>query len=161
MNVVQQLEQDFIKHSFDMGKAMGLPELHAKLAGILFLSTEPVALEELAKKTRYSLSSVSTAMKFLENMHQAKKTRIPGSKKVYYYMETDVAVFMKSLFKKIREGKIKPAKEYMPNLIKKYESKAKNNDALKEKLGIIENSYKQMVKVDKIIKKLIEELDKI
>jgi len=161
MNVVHQLENDFIKHSFDMGKAMGMPELHAKLAGLLFLSSEPIALEDLAEKTGYSLSSVSTALKFLENIHRAKKTRKPGSKKIYYHMDPDVANFMKEMFKKVREGKIKPAREFMPALIKKYEKQAKTNKELKEKLGIVKNSYKQMVKVDEIMKKMIGELNKL
>jgi DNA-binding transcriptional regulator GbsR (MarR family) len=161
MNVAQQLEKHFMEHSFGMAKAMGLPDLHAKLAGILFLSIEPICLDELAKKSGYSLSGVSTAMNFLENIGRVKKFRKPGSRKIYYETEHDFAKFTCEMFKKAREGKIKPAKEFLPELIKKYEERAKTHKELKAKLDIMKNSYKQMIKVDEIMKKAIEEMSKL
>lgn len=161
MNVVQQLDNEFTNESFGMAKAMGLPELHAKLVGILYISLEPIALEDLAIKSGYSLSTVSTAMKFLINIPGVKKTRKPGDKKIYFQVEHDTALFMKEMLKSLRERKFKQAKEFMPKLIKKYEPYAKDNKILKAKLQIIKKSYEQTVKVDQIFKKTIEELNKI
>ncbi len=161
VDVVRQLEKEFMENSFGMSKAMGMPELHARLAGVLFLQNEPIPLEELAKKAGYSLSSTSTAMRFLENIGRVQRIRKPGSKKVYYKMEHDIAMFMKQMFRKVREKKIVPTKEFIPKMIKKYEKQSKNNKELKEKLDIIKKSYDQMLKVDKIMKKIMDELEKI
>ena len=66
MNVANRLEKDFAKGNMYFGKMQGLSELNITLISVLFLNEEPVSIEELAKKTGYSLSAVSTAMKTLE-----------------------------------------------------------------------------------------------
>ena len=159
MDPLKELEKDFTEYSFGMSRALGMPDLHANLLSILFLEPEPVSMEELAKRTGYSLSAISTAMSFLQNINQVRKTR--KARKVYYTTEKDGRKVIRDVLSKVREAKLKPTSEYIPGIIKKYEKIAKKNEEVKIRLEIIKKYHKQMLKVDALLKKALEEMESI
>ena len=159
MNPLKELEKDFTEYSFGMSRALGMPDLHANLLSILFLEPEPVSIEELSKRTGYSLSAVSTAMNFLQNINQVKKTR--KARKIYYTTEKDGKKVIRDMLKKVREAKFKPASEHIPKIIEKYEKIAKKNKELDDRLEIIKRYHEQMLKVDKILEKALDEMKEI
>lgn len=147
-------KDDFIKLIYENAKVQGLDEVSSKAIGILFVEVNEVSLEELAERTNYSLSAVSTAMKFLEGADVVKKIKKPKSKKIYFFIEKDMRnTFIRMLQKKL--GKIiLPAKERMPSIIEKYK-KAKSKNA-KQELIIAENYYKQTLVAEKMIKHMLK-----
>ncbi|NJE27111.1 MarR family transcriptional regulator, partial [Thermococcus sp. MV5] len=52
--------------------------------GVLFLAKEPMSLGEIAERTGYSLSHVSTALKAMESLGFVVRIKKPGDKKAYY-----------------------------------------------------------------------------
>jgi len=94
---------EFIKLLTQSMRNNGLDELPSKLVAILYISPEPVSLESLAEETKYSLSAVSTAMKFMTQLGMVKTTKKPKSRKIYYYFEKDLITFTLELAKKKRD----------------------------------------------------------
>jgi DNA-binding transcriptional regulator GbsR (MarR family) len=148
-------KSEFIALICSINKAKGLDEPHSCMIGILYAEPKEVSLEELAHRTGYSLSAVSTAMKFLERTGLVRRVRKPGSRKVYFFMEKDLIVSFIDAMKKIHETALLRAKSAVPGIIERY----RNRKGPKEELRIIENYYRQLLTVEGILKGFISKLE--
>lgn len=150
-------KDEFIDVVTEINKAKGLDELSSKLIGILFIEPEEIPLEELAQRTGYSLSAVSTSMKFLEKVELVSRIKKPKSKKVYFYMKKDLIGNFVDLMAKKSNQVIQLIKNRLPLIIEKY--KLEKSETAKKELAILENYYRQMLVTEKIMVKLIQMLE--
>ena len=156
---METLEKEFMTIFLNMGRTYGLEDLPLKVVGILYIEPEEVSMEEVCKRTGYSLASVSNTMRLLENVGMVKRIRKPKTKKVFFYMDKNIFELNIKKLKAIIEI-IKPVKEILPQIIGKYKNKAKDEKARK-KLQVMENYYKQVVEFEKIIDSWVQDLGKI
>ena len=154
------IEKDFIDYFNTFGKAFGWGDMPTTVIAILYIEPDPVAMEEIVKRTGYSLASISNMMKMLETMGFVTRIKKPKTKKAYFYMEKDIVKLNKQKLVIAYETGIKPAKDILPQIIKKYENKAKDAQAQK-KLEIVRDYYRQMLEFEKILKHMIEDIDRI
>lgn len=147
-------KNEFIELIAENSKVNGLDELSSKIIGILFIEPEEVALDELANRTGYSLSAVSTALKFIERAGIVKRTKRPKSRKVYFYMGKDMLAISLQIMKRKYEKIILPSKQKLPRIIEKY--KQESTKEAGEELGIVENYYKEILFFEQILKEFIE-----
>ncbi len=145
-------KEEYIKLLTEVSKGEGLDELTSRLMAILYLETKEISLEELAKRTGYSLSGVSTAMKFLQRLELAKKVKKPGSKKAYFYVQKDFMENFQEFFAKKASRSILSLKQNLPNIIENYEK----SNASSEELKIIKNQYKQILVFERVMKKILK-----
>ena len=145
----------------DMGRGQGFnDDLLMTIFSTLYIEPEPLAMEDLAKKTGYSLASISNKTKMLGPIMNIKRTRKPGSKKIYLYMEKNILNIWKDMLLKKEEHVINKVKEKLPAILKEYKSKVKTTED-KKKLEIMENYYEQVLTFEKIINKIMKEFDGI
>ena len=147
-------KKEFIKLVTENSKANGLDDLPSKAMGILYVEQNEVSLEELAERTGYSLSAVSTSMKFLENIGLIKKMKKPKSRKVYFYMEKDMVKTTIKLMRQKLEKVVKPSLEKIPKIIEHY--KKENSQKSKEELKNLENYYKQVKQAEKLMEHMLQ-----
>jgi len=154
------LENEMMKVFSIMGKSIGFKNPVIKMLSILFLEPSEVAMEELAQRTGYSLASVSNTMKMLETTGIIQRIKNPGTKKVFFYMEKDLVRLNIQKLKKMQEAYVRPATKLLPQIIKEYRKKAKDEQS-KQKLKIIKNYYKQMLAFSMILNKWEKDLDEL
>lgn len=154
------IDSEFEKFCMVSSKGYGFDNLTAKIFSIIYLEPKEIALEEIAKRTGYSLASVSNKMKLLTPMGIAQRIKKPGSKKVYFYMEKDAIKLGKQFFENAYVSEIIPAKEMMPNIIEKFKDK-KLSKIDKEKLSIIIKYHKQMLLIGNVFEKMLKEFDEL
>ena len=70
-------------------KIKGYSDACGVLRGTFFLSDEPLSLDDLAKTTGYSKSTVCINMNLLENLGIAQRVVIPGDKRSWYMAVSD------------------------------------------------------------------------
>jgi len=157
---MKDIEQEFVGFFKDVGRGFGMPQLPMHVVGQLYMEPEPVAMEDIAKATGYSLASISNTMKMLEGSGVVQRSKKPGTKKVYFFMEKNLAMLNIRKLNAAMEIQIKPAKLKLPVLIKKYKNKAKD-DVAKQKLKIVEDYLRQMLIFEKLIKKWRKELEEL
>ncbi len=150
-------KDEFIVLMTENSKVNGLDELSSRIIGILFIEPKEIALDELAKRTGYSLSAVSTAMKLIERAGIVKRSKKPKSRKVYYYMEKDMLAMWIQLMRRKHENIILPSKQKLPKIIEKYKLEKSENS--EEELRIVENYYKQVLYSEQFIKDSIKTLE--
>ncbi len=147
---MDKLENEFAEFIQQVFKNFGLDSLSSKIVAFLYIEPTEISIERLSRKTGYSLSSISTKAKFLENVNIIEKIKKPGSKKVYYFMEKDIFKILDSKVDKVMEGEVAPAKENIPKIIEKYQGK-KLTEKSKKTLNIIKNYHKQILAMEKLM----------
>jgi DNA-binding transcriptional regulator GbsR (MarR family) len=150
-------KSEFIDLMTENSKVNGLDELSSRIIGILFIEPEEIALDELAKRTGYSLSAISTAMKFIERAGIVKRSKKPKSRKVYFYMEKDILATWIRLMRRKYENIILPSKYKLPKIIERYKQEKSEN--LEVELRIVEDYYRQVLYSEQLIKDSIKTLE--
>ncbi|MBR9675556.1 hypothetical protein GOV05_00950 [Candidatus Woesearchaeota archaeon] len=152
-------EQEFLEFLEGVYKSFGFDTLSAKLYSTLFLEPSDVSMEDLSKRTGYSLASISNKMKLMEGVGVAKRIKKPGSKKVYYFVEKDMIKIQFQKMKALSEKMFEPTKELLPK-IANINKKEKLSTSDKEKVKIIKKFYEQMLQMEKAMEKFLEALEK-
>ncbi|MGV8150108.1 MAG: GbsR/MarR family transcriptional regulator [Candidatus Woesearchaeota archaeon] len=149
--------EQFIEFMTDSMKLNGLNELSSRILATLFLETENISLEEVADKTGYSLSSISTSIAFMEQAGLIQKYKKPHSKKIYLKIENDMIELLLSMLKRKQERTVKRSKEVLPSIIDAY----KKTKSSKKEQQIIEKYYQDILLTEGIIDDLIVKIEKI
>jgi len=154
---MQSPKNAFIELIVENSKVNGFDELSSKLIGILFIEPEEIALDELANRTGYSLSAVSTALKFIERAGIVKRSKKPKSRKVYFYMEKDMLAMFLQIMRRKYEKIILPSKQKLPKIIEKYKQESTKESA--EELRIVETYYNEVLFFEQNLKESIERFE--
>ena len=149
---MKPIEKDFAEFLRSVGHGVGMDEITMKLFSLLYISPDYMAMDELAKKTRYSLASVSNTMKMLEHVGIAQRKKKPGSRKVFFTINKNLAIMNIYKIEAAKKNLVNPAKEKLPEIIRKYKKKARD-DVTKGEINSIENYYKQMLLFEEMLKK--------
>ncbi|MFH1063449.1 MAG: hypothetical protein V1729_00045 [Candidatus Woesearchaeota archaeon] len=156
---MKEFEKEFLEFISDTFQRFGLDSLSSQMVSILFLEPDEVAMEDLATRTGYSLASVSTKMRPLEDIGLVKKMKRPGTKRSFYFMDKDVYSIMLRKLDAMERSYITPAKSILPNIIEKQKS-GKISPEDKKKMDIIQNYHKQLTEVSEVFNRLKQELGK-
>lgn len=157
---MDNIDKEFLAYLGNMGKSFGLSDLALKVFGILFMEPKEISMEAIAKKTGYSLASISNTMKMLESMGQVQRVRKPGTKKVFFRMDKDMIGWNIRKLDFAQQSIIQPAKNKLPEIIDKYKEKAKT-EYEKEKVKIVQDYYTQVTCFEQLLKKWKKDLEGI
>jgi DNA-binding transcriptional regulator GbsR (MarR family) len=144
-------DRAFVSYYQKVGRAYGMDELSSSIFALLYLSPEEISLEDLAKETGYSLSSISNKTKMLEMTGCITRVRKAGSKKVFFYSEKDIMKMTFQMMEKIGSVEVSAAKTEIPVIINRLKTSNMGNDQ-KKKIKILQAYMKDMQKIDKLIR---------
>lgn len=153
-------DQRFVGLIQGLGALSGLDQLSSTIFALLYLEPEEISMEELAKKTGYSLASISNKVKVLEPTGFIKKIQKPGSRKIYLYAEKNYFKVFREQLLKMQETKLKMVNETMPEIIRNCKVKI-SSDKDRKKLRIFEGYYDQCKKFESVVSLMTRELDKV
>ncbi len=69
---------------------LGMPKSTGQIYGLLFLSVDPLSLEEIADALGLSKASASTGTRHLIGWHAIRQVWKPGDRKDYYEVQADL-----------------------------------------------------------------------
>ena len=123
-------------------KIKGFNDACGVLRGTLFLSEEPISLDDLSKTTGYSKSTVCLNINLLENLGIAKRIVIPGDKRSWY-----LAVSDPNSMKAVLLTNIKKEAQLILNALDQTErdlaSCGANTKKIQSKIAAMRHFYKQ------------------
>jgi len=103
-DVVKDAREEVISAMERVAEMVGLNRSYARLYGVLYFEDDPVSLDELAERSGYAKSTVSTAMRKMERLHFAHRRSMPGEgKKAFFEAERDFWFIVQRLME--QEGK--------------------------------------------------------
>jgi hypothetical protein len=89
MSFVTAERRRFLEDLAALLMSWGMPTHSAYLYGYLLLRNEPVGLNEIAADLQISKSQACVAAKLLEDRSNAKRSKEPGSKRIFYSAPDD------------------------------------------------------------------------
>ncbi|MBP1909272.1 GbsR/MarR family transcriptional regulator [Methanolobus bombayensis] len=152
-------KQEFTELITQNLKSEGFDEISSRIVGVLFIEPEEMSLEEISIETGYSLSAVSTAMKNLSQFHIIKRFKKPGSKKAFFFLDKNLAAIGAQALRMKYDNVILPSKKILPDIIKKYERDG--SDKTTSEMEIVARYYRQILKLESIVKKFLDEMENI
>ncbi|WP_198011277.1 GbsR/MarR family transcriptional regulator [Thermococcus sp. PK] len=119
---VEEAKRIMMEHFANTARRFGLSELYGYIYGVLFFEDEPLSFGEIAERTGYSLSHVSTALKLLENIGLVKRIKKPGDKRAYYTAIKNIREWRKEAYYKKIEEDVKQTRENLLKALKEVEN---------------------------------------
>jgi len=98
---ISEIKTEIVDSMTRVVENWGLTGVAGRVYGVLLFSNGPMSMDEISKASGYSVSSICQQIPLLENMGNVKRTKRPGSKKVYFEAEHDIS---RLLNKRIRHG---------------------------------------------------------
>jgi DNA-binding transcriptional regulator GbsR (MarR family) len=144
---MDDIDRRFMELYQEIGHNIGIDDtLALNIFSRLYIETEPISMEDLAKETGYSLASVSNSMKMMAGISSLKKTRKPGSKKVFLFLEKDFLSIVHEHFMR-HQAAISAARETIPLIIRDCKEKTRSKKD-KDKLKVLEDYQRQISALD-------------
>jgi len=78
------LETEIIELFVHLSRLVGQPRSLAEIYGLLFISAQPLAMDDLIGRLRLSKGSASQGLKFLRNLGAVKMVYVAGDRRVHY-----------------------------------------------------------------------------
>ena len=147
----------FIETASRLSKGMGLSEIAGQIYALLYLSPEPISLNEMVEKLKISKASASVNIRALEGWGAARKVWVKGNRRDHYVADGDIWKIVTSRLKlglerRVSEGNM--AIEQVEKMLQNSQEKMNSNDkkvarvymqrikAVKQLTGRLENLLK-------------------
>ena len=87
---VGPLEAQVIQIFVDGGKVLGLPRSLGEIYGRLFISPQPLSLDDLVEHLGISKGSASQGLRALKNLGAVREIELEGSRRCHYQADTEL-----------------------------------------------------------------------
>lgn len=152
---IADIKTELIDDMVRLVENWGLSGLVGRIYSILLFSSEPLSMDEISKASGYSVSSICQQMPFLENVGNVKRTKRPGSKKIYFEAERDMATLLTKRISHGLEHSIIPTITTMERAINEYNELKENREnhklskKLKKDISRTEHLIDDLTKIEK------------
>ncbi|NNJ70705.1 MAG: hypothetical protein HKP10_05390 [Kiritimatiellales bacterium] len=153
---LSEIESEVIALFVRMADVLSLPRSVGELYGILFISSEPLCLDDCRLRLNISKGSTSQGLKILRSFGAIRTVYIPGDRKDYYVAETSLRKIAAGFASEQIQPHVVSGKdriERIRELLDAYE--AADKDEVIDKVDLLENWQRRAGKTLPIILKLI------
>jgi HTH-type transcriptional regulator, glycine betaine synthesis regulator len=77
-------ERDVIEHFAEISRALGQPRSLAEIYGLLFISPQPMTMDDLIGRLQISKGSVSQGLRFLRDIGAVREVEVTGDRRTHY-----------------------------------------------------------------------------
>lgn len=154
--VLTDMEREVIELFIRMADVLNLPRSVGEIYGLLFISSDPLCLDDCRIRLNISKGSTSQGLKILRSFGAIRTVYIPGDRKDYYMAETSLRKIASGFAGEQIQPHVHNGKERIARireLLNAHESD--DREALQEKVDLLENWQKRASKTLPLILKLI------
>ena len=153
---LSEIEGEVIAVFLRMADVLNLPRSVGEIYGVLFISQNPLCLDDCRIRLNISKGSTSQGLKILRSFGAIRTVYIPGDRKDYYVAETSLRKIASGFASEqiqphVASGKDRVAR--IRELLDEYESDEKAD--LSDKIDLLENWQRRAGKTLPLILKLI------
>ena len=163
MNSKLRIAQDsFIEAVGQISSSAGLNRVAGQLYALLFLSPEPLSLDEMVERLRISKGHVSTNIRVLEEWGAARKIWMKGERRDFYQADPNV---MKVIVNRLQVGLRRrmqdalEAIEKVENKVQEVEGGLERNE--KEVVKLWKQRLQKVKKIPKLVDRLLGVISKM
>ncbi len=155
-SVLNELESEVVAVFVRMADVLNLPRSVGEIYGMLFISTEPLCLDDCRLRLNISKGSTSQGLKILRSFGAIRTVYIPGDRKDYYVAETSLRKIASGFASEQIQPHVASGKERISRireLLAEYDSPGQ--EELAEKIDLLENWQQRAGKTLPLVLKLI------
>ncbi|NIO44655.1 MAG: hypothetical protein GTN36_03835 [Candidatus Aenigmarchaeota archaeon] len=155
MKELNEIKKDIYSSFSDIASSIGYSDIHGRIIAALLVSDRKLSLQDLAKETGYSISTISLSLDLLEFLGMIKKIKKVGDRKLYVELQGDILEGLKKAFilkvqKNITDS-LNSFEDYKEIL---KESKDKNKKKVMILLSTLEEEIKKLDNYINLLSKL-------
>ena len=155
---LERAQHNFIEGISHLSSTLGFSKVMGQLYALLYLSEEPLSLDDMVKRLAISKGSVSINIRELEEKGAVKKVWMKGSRKDFYKAELDLMKIIKNRIALSAKWRM----DEIENIIQKSEellqnAKGNSNDE-RRKIKFYSQRLKEMKKLYKRANNLLEKI---
>ncbi len=98
VNEISEIEKKIFNTFSNLARSMGFSPVHGNIIGSLIVGGGSLSLQDIARKTGYSVSMVSLSMDLLEILGIVKKVKKPRDRRLYIELDGDILESLKKIF---------------------------------------------------------------
>jgi HTH-type transcriptional regulator, glycine betaine synthesis regulator len=95
------LETEVIDLFVQFARLLSLPKSVAEIYGLLFVATQPLAMDDLIERLKLSKGSASQGLRFLRNLGGVKTVYVAGDRRDHYQAETELRHLVSGFLKEL------------------------------------------------------------
>ena len=100
------LENDLIGVFVGVVQAFGLPKSVGEIYGLLYVSPEPLTMEQIRSRLGMSLGSASQGLKLLRSIRAVRVVYVPGQRRDYFQAEVELRQLLGGLYREQMEPQL-------------------------------------------------------
>ena len=151
-----ELEREVIELFIRMADVLNLPRSVGEIYGLLFISSDPLCLDDCRIRLNISKGSTSQGLKILRSFGAIRTVYIPGDRKDYYAAETSLRKIASGFAGEQIRPHVDSGKERIERIRELLDEQGSaDQETLQEKIDLLENWQKRAGKTLPIILKLI------
>lgn len=151
---IKKLDGELEKLLLKTGNDYNHPKILQKMMFILLISDKEISMEDLAKKTKYSLATLCNTIKQAEKMDMVERIPHPKTKRVYVKAKHNFYNLVKNTLKKQYDN-FTPKVSKLDEIEKKYN--VLNTSEVNKRIKLIKDVKKLNNKIKRINEILEEE----
>ncbi len=134
---------------------LDLPRSIGQIFGLLYLSTEPLSLNQMSSVLRISKGSTSVGTRQLATWGAIRKVWIPGDRRDYYQVNEDLWQLIRSSYNNIIKPRIQSSENRLDFMHQKLKEDFSSGIISSDKRIILEGRIKALKKIHSRIKKIM------
>ncbi len=110
------IEREVIAFFVGAVQALGLPKSLGEIYGLLYISPEPLSMDEIMTRLQISLGSASQGLKQLRSFNAVRTAYKPGQRRDYYEAETEMRKLLGNFLREQMRPHLEAGKERLDHL---------------------------------------------
>jgi DNA-binding transcriptional regulator GbsR (MarR family) len=153
---LSELEREVIELFIRMADVLSLPRSVGEIYGLLFISSDPLCLDDCRIRLNISKGSTSQGLKILRSFGAIRTVYIPGDRKDYYVAETSLRKIASGFAGEQVQPHVHNGKERLVRIRELLDAhEGSDQETLQEKVDLLDNWQKRAGKTLPLILKLI------
>lgn len=156
--MLSALEREVIELFVRMADVLSLPRSVGEIYGLLFISPEPLCLDDCRLKLNISKGSTSQGLRILRSFGAIRTVYIPGDRKDYFVAETQLRKMASGFANEQIQPHVRNGKERLIQIKKllNEQSPDEGREILQERIQTLENWQKRTNQMLPLVLKLIQ-----
>ena len=105
---LDELQERFVLHWGEMASAWGIPRTMAQIHALLYISPEPLAVDDIMARLRISRGNVSMSLRGLEDWGVIQRVHYTGDRREYFRSLTDVWELSRTIVRERKRREFDP-----------------------------------------------------
>ena len=141
--------QEMVELGGRICQVIGLPRSIGQIFGLLYLSTEPLSLNQMSSMLGISKGSASMGTRHLASWGSIRKVWVPGDRRDYYEVVEDLGQLIRRSYNNLIKPRIQSSKDRLSALKDNLKVDIQSGAIPVEKKEILEERIKTLEKVHK------------